>query len=162
MIFCGALTFGCPKREIGIFNRSYYEEVLITRVHPEVLGQQHLPKEARRIKHFWKTRLEDIRNHEDYLTHQGVKVIKFFLHVSKEEQRRRLLARIEEPKKHWKISIGDFQEREYWNDYTKAYEACLSETSTRNCPWFVIPADDKRNARVMISRILLDEVKDTA
>jgi PPK2 family polyphosphate:nucleotide phosphotransferase len=153
--------FKMPSRgEIGIFNRSYYEEVLVDRVHKHVLEREKLPKSVLHTKHFWKRRLEDIRNHEAYLIRQGIKIIKVFLHISKEEQRQRLLSRIKEPKKHWKISLGDFREREYWNSYARAYEACFESTSTADCPWYIIPADDKKNARILISQILLNELKD--
>jgi PPK2 family polyphosphate:nucleotide phosphotransferase len=147
------------RGEIGIFNRSYYEEILVTRVHSQVLAHEKLPKSAMQIKHFWRTRLEDIRNHEAYLAHQGVQILKFFLHISKDEQRDRLISRIKEPKKNWKISRGDFEERKYWNEYVRAYEACFSGTSTRQNPWFIIPADDKQNARLLISQILMEELK---
>jgi PPK2 family polyphosphate:nucleotide phosphotransferase len=149
-----------PQRgEIGIFNRSYYEEVLITRVHPEILAKQKLPKSVMNEKHFWRKRFEDIRNHETYLDRQGIRVLKFFLHISKDEQRKRLSDRIKEPRKNWKISEGDFEERRFWDAYMKAYEASFEATSTDECPWFIIPADDKKNARLLISQILLDEVK---
>jgi PPK2 family polyphosphate:nucleotide phosphotransferase len=149
-----------PARgEIGIFNRSYYEEVLVTRVHAEVLAAQNLPRSALNVKHFWKERLLDIRNHESYLERQGIKVIKFFLHISKEEQKKRLLARLEDPNKNWKISEGDFQERKFWDAYMDAYRACFEGTGTKESPWFIVPADDKKNARILISQILLGELK---
>ena len=148
-----------PKRgEIGIFNRSHYEEVLVDRVHPDILAREGLPKEARERPRFWQHRLADIRHHESYLDRQGIKIVKFFLHISKEEQRQRLLARLSKPKKNWKVSIGDLHERKYWKEYQRAYEACLEDTSTKQCPWFVIPSDDKKNARLLISQILLDEM----
>lgn len=147
------------KGEIGIFNRSYYEEVLVDRVHPKLLDQERLPEYSRKVAKFWTHRLHDIRDHERYLDRQGIKIVKFFLHISKEEQRQRLLARLDNPKKHWKISIHDFEERKYWKDYQRAYEHCFSETSTEECPWFIIPADDKKNARILISHILLDELR---
>jgi len=146
-----------PERgRIGIFNRSYYEEVLVVRVHPEMLRSQGLPEELRDEKTIWKERYRSIVDLENHLHRNGTKVIKFFLHLSKDEQRRRFLGRIDEPDKNWKFSLADIHERKYWKHYMKAYEDCLNATSTRHAPWFVIPADDKENARLIVSRIVLD------
>jgi PPK2 family polyphosphate:nucleotide phosphotransferase len=146
-----------PERgRIGIFNRSYYEEVLIVRVHPEILHSEGLPKELLDEKTIWRDRYRSIVDLENHLYRNGTRIVKFFLHVSKDEQRRRFLARIDEPDKNWKFSRGDLEERKFWNDYMKAYEACLSATSSREAPWYVVPADDKRNARLIISRTILD------
>jgi len=146
-----------PERgRIGIFNRSYYEEVLIVRVHPEILHSEGLPKELLDEKTIWRDRYRSIVDLENHLYRNGTRIVKFFLHVSKVEQRRRFLARIDEPDKNWKFSRGDLEERKFWNDYMKAYEACLSATSSREAPWYVVPADDKKNARLIISRTILD------
>ena len=149
-----------PERgRIGIFNRSYYEEVLIVRVHPEILRAQGLPGELLDQKHLWQQRYQSIRNLERHLYRNGTRIVKFFLHLSKEEQRRRLLERIENPAKNWKFSQADVAERSRWKDYMTAYEACLSATSTDNAPWYVIPADDKQNARLIVSQVILDTLK---
>ena len=146
-----------PERgRIGIFNRSYYEEVLIVRVHPEILHSEGLPKELLDEKTIWRDRYRSIVDLENHLYRNGTRIVKFFLHVSKDEQRRRFLARIDEPDKNWKFSRGDLEERKFWNDYMKAYEAGLSATSSREAPWYVVPADDKKNARLIISRTILD------
>jgi len=146
-----------PERgRIGIFNRSYYEEVLIVRVHPEILHSEGLPKELLDEKTIWRDRYRSIVDLENHLYRNETRIVKFFLHVSKDEQRRRFLARIDEPDKNWKFSRGDLEERKFWNDYIKAYEACLSATSSREAPWYVVPADDKKNARLIISRTILD------
>ncbi len=144
---------------IGIFNRSYYEEVLIVRVHPELLQSQRLPNGAQDAKKVWDNRYQSIRDLEAHLHRNGTRIIKFFLHLSKEEQRKRFLARIDEPDKNWKFSMGDLKERELWSDYMKAYESCLSATSTRQAPWYVVPADDKENARLIVSQIILDTLQ---
>lgn len=149
-----------PERgRIGIFNRSYYEEVLIVRVHPEILGSEDLPGGSPDLKTIWKERYRSIVQQENHLTRNGTRIIKFFLHLSKEEQRKRFLARIDEPDKNWKFSQADLTERGYWDDYMKAYEDCLSATSTRQAPWYVVPADDKENARLIVSRIILDTLE---
>jgi len=149
-----------PERgHIGIFNRSYYEEVLIVRVHPEILHARELPAESLAGKKFWEHRFRSINDLEKHLDRNGTRVVKFFLHLSKEEQRRRFLARIDAPEKNWKFSQADIVERKFWKDYMKAYEACLSATSTGHAPWFVVPADDKANARLIISQIVLDALK---
>jgi PPK2 family polyphosphate:nucleotide phosphotransferase len=146
-----------PERgRIGIFNRSYYEEVLIVRVHPEILASQKLPKAVPRDDDLWKHRYESINDLERHLHRNGTRVVKFFLHVSKEAQRKRFLARIDDPDKNWKFSRADLAERKLWKQYMSAYEACLSATSTKNAPWYVVPADDKHNARLIISQVILD------
>lgn len=148
-----------PERgRIGIFNRSYYEEVLVVRVRPEILASQRIPKEFLR-KNLWRERFRDIVNLEDYLHRNGTRIIKFFLHLSKEEQRKRLLARIEKPDKNWKFSRADLDVRRDWNKYQRAYEDCLAATSTTHAPWHIIPADDKLNARLIISHILVETMK---
>jgi len=146
-----------PERgNIGIFNRSYYEEVLIVRVHPEILAAQALPADTLADKDFWPDRYRSIVDLEQHLHRNGTRIVKFFLHLSKEEQRKRFLARIDTPEKNWKFSRYDLQERERWKDYQKAYEECLSATSSKAAPWFVVPADDKPNARLIISQIVND------
>jgi len=146
-----------PERgRIGIFNRSYYEEVLIVRVHPEILRSQGLPGELLDEKTIWQTRYRSIVNLEKHLYRNGTRIIKFFLHLSKEEQRKRFLQRIDEPDKNWKFGLADIEERKFWKHYMKAYEACLSATSTKVAPWHVVPADDKENARLIIAEIILD------
>jgi len=145
-----------PNRgHIGIFNRSYYEEILVVRVHPELLAQQKLPRElvGRRI---WKERFEDIRNFEQYLTRNGVVVRKFFLHVSKEEQKRRFLERIDTPDKNWKFSAGDAKEREFWDDYMAAYEDMIRHTASEAAPWYVVPADNKWFTRVVVAAAVIE------
>jgi PPK2 family polyphosphate:nucleotide phosphotransferase len=155
--FLWRTTRDLPERgKIGIFNRSYYEEVLIARVHPEILQAENLPDGD---KHVWRRRFRSITDLETHLHDNGTRIVKFFLHLSKEEQRKRFLARIDEPDKNWKFSMGDLKERELWNDYMKAYEACLSATSTRHAPWYVVPADDKANARLIVSQIILDTLE---
>jgi PPK2 family polyphosphate:nucleotide phosphotransferase len=157
--FLWRTTRALPARgQIGIFNRSYYEEVLITRVHPQILRAEGLPDELMDEKNIWQHRYASILDLERHLDRNGTKIIKFFLHLSKEEQRRRFLDRIETPGKNWKFSAADIQERQYWRQYMKAYEKCLGATSTDHAPWYVVPADDKQNARLIVSRILLDTV----
>jgi PPK2 family polyphosphate:nucleotide phosphotransferase len=146
-----------PERgRIGIFNRSYYEEVLIVRVHPEILQAEWLPDEVVNDDKFWKHRYRSIVDSEKHLHRNGTRVVKFFLHLSKEEQRRRFLARIDDPDKNWKFSRADIAERQRWKDYQHAYEDCLTATSTKTSPWYVVPADDKENARLIISQVILD------
>jgi PPK2 family polyphosphate:nucleotide phosphotransferase len=158
--FLWRTTRDLPQRgQIGIFNRSYYEEVLIARVHPEILRAEGLPDELRDEKTIWRDRYRSIVDLERHLTRNGTRVIKFFLHLSKEEQRRRFLERIETPAKNWKFSASDIAERQYWKEYMKAYEKCLSATSTHQAPWYVVPADDKLNARLIVSRIVLDTLE---
>ncbi len=151
-------TTGClPERgRIGIFNRSYYEEVLIVRVHPEILRAQTLPDDTVNDDKLWDHRYRSILDLEKHLHANGTRIIKFFLHISKEEQRRRFLARIDDPKKNWKFSQADIKERAFWRDYQYAYEQCLSATSTKDAPWYVVPADDKENARLIVSQVILD------
>ncbi|MGZ8898642.1 MAG: ADP-polyphosphate phosphotransferase [Limisphaerales bacterium] len=149
-----------PERgRIGIFNRSYYEEVLIVRVHPEILKAQNIPDEHNDEKDIWASRFHSIRDHERHLHHNGMRIIKFFLHISPEEQRRRLLRRIDNPQKNWKFNAGDLDERKLWKQYMRAYEECLHHTSTDESPWYVVPADDKPNARLIISRTILDTLR---
>jgi PPK2 family polyphosphate:nucleotide phosphotransferase len=149
-----------PERgRIGIFNRSYYEEVLIVRVHPEILRSQGLPDELHNEKDIWKGRYRSIVDFENHLYRNGTRIIKFFLHLSKDEQRNRFLDRLDEPEKNWKFSQSDIVERGFWNQYMQAYEACLTATSTKQAPWHVVPADDKHNARLIISKIILDTFK---
>jgi PPK2 family polyphosphate:nucleotide phosphotransferase len=150
-----------PERgRIGIFNRSYYEEVLILRVHPELLRAEGLPEELVDSKNIWRDRYRSIVNLEDHLHRNGTRILKFFLHLSKEEQRKRFLKRIDTPAKNWKFSLADVEERKYWKEYMRAFEACLSATSTSAAPWYVVPADDKENAQLIVSRIILDALKD--
>jgi len=151
-------TTAClPERgRIGIFNRSYYEEVLIVRVHPEILSSQNLPDSLSNPKTIWKDRYRSITEFEAHLHRSGTKVVKFFLHISKDEQRKRFLDRIDEPGKNWKFSLADIHEREYWDQYMEAYEECLNATSTDDAPWYAVPADDKHNARLIVSQIVLD------
>jgi PPK2 family polyphosphate:nucleotide phosphotransferase len=144
-----------PERgRIGIFNRSYYEEVLVVRVHPHFLAAQKLPGGVMDSKQFWNDRLQSIREHEAHLHRSGTVVVKFFLHVSRDEQRRRFLDRIDHPDKNWKFNLGDVEERQYWDAYMRAYEQALSATSTRDSPWYVVPADDKKNTRLIISQVV--------
>ena len=150
-----------PERgRIGIFNRSYYEEVLILRVHPELLRAEGLPEELMDSKKIWRDRYRSIVNLEDHLHRNGTRILKFFLHLSKEEQRKRFLKRIDTPAKNWKFSLADVEERKYWKEYMRAFEACLSATSTPAAPWYVVPADDKESAQLIVSRIILDALKD--
>jgi PPK2 family polyphosphate:nucleotide phosphotransferase len=149
-----------PERgHIGIFNRSYYEDVLVVRVHPELLKAERLSDDALDPDRVWEKRYRSIRDFERHLHANGTRVVKFFLHLSKEEQRRRLLSRLEEPGKNWKFSEGDLKERDRWDDYMKAYETCLSETSCARAPWYVVPADDKKNARLIVSKVLIDTLE---
>jgi PPK2 family polyphosphate:nucleotide phosphotransferase len=146
-----------PERgRIGIFNRSYYEEVLIVRVHPEILQAQALPREAVEAPDFWQRRYESINALERHLDRNGTRVLKFFLHLSKDEQRRRFLARLDEPEKNWKFSRADIEERTHWDAYMDAYAACLGATASAHAPWHVVPADDKNNARLIVSQVVLD------
>jgi PPK2 family polyphosphate:nucleotide phosphotransferase len=155
--FLWRTTRSLPERgRIGIFNRSYYEEVLIVRVHPELLRAQGLPRSEVKDITIWRERYQSILGLEEHLHRNGTRIVKLFLHVSKEEQRKRFLARIDEPDKNWKFNRDDVEERKHWKDYMNAYEACLSATSTRDSPWYVVPADDKRNTWLIISQIILD------
>ena len=149
-----------PERgRIGIFNRSYYEDVLIVRVHPEILSDEGLPAELLNAKNLWNERYQSIVDLEEHLHCNGTRIIKFFLHQSNNEQRARFLKRIDDPSKNWKFSSADIKERKFWKDYMQAYEACLSATSTADAPWHVVPADDKKNARLIVSGIILDVFK---
>ncbi len=149
-----------PERgRIGIFNRSYYEDVLIVRVHPVILQVQQLPEKIKNDRSLWKKRFEQIRNFETYLTENGVHVLKFFLNISKEEQRQRFLARIETPEKNWKFSAGDAKERGFWDDYMRAFEDALQNTSTKNAPWYIVPADKKWFTRVTVSEIIIEKME---
>jgi PPK2 family polyphosphate:nucleotide phosphotransferase len=157
--FLWRTTMCLPERgRIGIFNRSYYEEVLIVRVHPEILRAQRLPEDAFSGRGIWKARHTSIVDHERHLHRSGTRIVKFFLHISPEEQRQRFLARIDDPNKKWKFSAGDVAERARWKDYMRAYEDCLSATSTDHAPWYVVPADDKPNARLIVSQVVLDTI----
>jgi PPK2 family polyphosphate:nucleotide phosphotransferase len=150
-----------PERgRIGIFNRSYYEEVLVVRVHPEILRNQGLAPELLHEKTIWGERYRSIVDLEQHLHRNGTRVVKIFLHLSKEEQRKRFLERIDDPRKNWKLSPADIRERQYWKDYKKAYEHCLAGTSTNDAHWYVVPADDKQNARLIVSCIVLDALED--
>jgi PPK2 family polyphosphate:nucleotide phosphotransferase len=158
--FLWRTTRDLPERgRIGIFNRSYYEEVLIARVHPEILRSEGLPDASLEEDKVWHDRYRSITNLERHLSGNGTRIVKFFLHLSKGEQRKRFLERIDAPEKNWKFSLADIEERKFWNDYMKAYAECLSATSTRESPWYVVPADDKENARLIVSRIVLDTLE---
>jgi PPK2 family polyphosphate:nucleotide phosphotransferase len=159
--FLWRTTCRLPERgRIGIFNRSYYEEVLIVRVHPEILHAQGIPDELLNEKTVWEERYRSIVDLEEHLYRNGTRTIKFYLHLSEGEQRKRFLERIDAPEKNWKFSQADIEERKLWKHYRKAYETCLSETSTKHGPWYVVPADDKENARLVISRVILDTLKE--
>jgi PPK2 family polyphosphate:nucleotide phosphotransferase len=159
--FLWRTTRDLPERgRIGIFNRSYYEEVLIVRVHPEILRSEAIPATPHHDKEVWQDRYRSIVDLEKHLYGNGTRIIKFFLHLSKEEQRKRFLARIDEPEKNWKFSAADIAERKFWKHYMKAYEECLTATSTQDAPWYVVPADDKENARLIVSRIVLDTLEE--
>jgi polyphosphate:nucleotide phosphotransferase, PPK2 family len=158
--FLWRTTRDLPERgRIGIFNRSYYEEVLIVRVHPEILRSEGIPDAPHADKEVWHSRYRSIVDMERHLYGNGTRIIKFFLHLSKEEQRKRFLQRIDVPEKNWKFGLADIEERKFWKQYMKAYEECLSATSTRDAPWYVVPADDKENARLIVSQILLDTLE---
>ncbi|MFY9896051.1 MAG: ADP-polyphosphate phosphotransferase [Xanthobacteraceae bacterium] len=158
--FLWRTTRDLPERgKIGIFNRSYYEEVLIVRVHPELLRSEAIPGMPHHDRKVWYDRYRSITNLERHLHSNGTCIIKFFLHLSKEEQRQRFLARIDDLEKNWKFSLGDIEERKYWKQYMKAYEKCLSATSTADSPWYIVPADDKENARLIVSQIVLDTLQ---
>ncbi len=155
--FLWRTTRDLPERgRIGIFNRSYYEEVLIVRVHPEIFRGEGLPDALKDEKKVWHNRYRSINDLERHLHENGTHIVKFFLHLSKEEQRKRFLDRIDQPEKNWKFSMADIEERKYWDQYMKAYEHCLGATSSRQAPWYIVPADDKKNARLIVSQIVLD------
>jgi len=159
--FLWRTTFRLPERgQIGIFNRSYYEEVLVVRVHPEILRSQGLSEELRDEKVIWAERYQSIADLERHLYRNGTRTVKVFLHLSREEQRKRFLERIDQPEKNWKFSLADIHERKYWKDYMAAYEACLGATSTHHAPWYAVPADDKENARAIVSQIVLDTLRE--
>ncbi len=154
--FLWRTTRALPERgRIGIFNRSYYEEVLIVRVHPEILKAQNIPEEHH-DGDVWQSRFRSLREHERHLHEHGTRVVKFFLHISKEEQRKRLLKRIDDPEKNWKFDFGDLDERAHWNDYMAAYEACIEATTTKASPWYIIPADSKLTARLLIAKAIVE------
>ncbi|QEG02785.1 Polyphosphate kinase 2 (PPK2) [Stieleria maiorica] len=160
--FLWRTTKRLPQRgRIGIFNRSYYEEVLVVKVHPEIVRKsQKLPAELTRDMHkFWKHRYESIRDFEKHCGRNGTKVLKFFLNLSRDEQRERFLDRIDEPDKNWKFSEGDVAERKHWNAYQQAYEEAINATATEEAPWFVVPADDKKNMRLIVAQIILEQLK---
>lgn len=149
-----------PERgRIGIFNRSYYEEVLVVKVHPELIAGQRIPGAEAASNRFWEHRYDDINEFERHLTRNGTAIVKFFLNVSKDEQRQRFLDRINEPEKHWKFSAGDVAEREHWEEYMQAYEECIEATSTKSAPWYVIPADHKWVTRALVAAILTETIK---
>jgi PPK2 family polyphosphate:nucleotide phosphotransferase len=149
-----------PERgRIGIFNRSYYEEVLIVRVHPDILRSQGLPDGLADDKTIWKQRYRSIVDLENHLYRNGTRIIKFFLHLSEGEQRKRFIERIDDPDKNWKFSLADIEERKFWKQYMRAYEECLGATSTDIAPWYAVPADDKENARLIVSEVILDTFK---
>ena len=157
--FLWRTTKALPERgRIGIFNRSYYEETLVVRVHPEFLRKQKLPDELV-TKHIWKERYEDINGFERHLSRNGFLIRKFFLHVSRDEQRRRFLERLEHPEKNWKFSMADVKERERWDDYMAAYEDTIRHTATSHAPWVVVPADDKKFARLVVASTVIDALK---
>jgi PPK2 family polyphosphate:nucleotide phosphotransferase len=159
--FLWRTTCRLPERgRIGIFNRSYYEEVLIVRVHPRILRSEGIPDHLVEEAAVWKQRYDSILDLERHLHRNGTRIVKLFLHLSRKEQCERFLRRLERPDKHWKISMGDIEERRYWRQYMRAYQACLSGTSTPHAPWYAVPADDKRNARLIVSQILLDTLRD--
>jgi PPK2 family polyphosphate:nucleotide phosphotransferase len=150
------------KGKFAVFNRTYYENVLVTRVHPEYILKENLPrieKVTDLTSEFWENRMEQIRNFEKHISQNGIIVLKFFLHMSKEEQRLRLLRRLEEEKHNWKFSMGDLKERELWDDYMRYYEEAINKTSTENAPWYVIPADDKEMARYIVGKIILETMQ---
>jgi len=158
--FLWRTTRDLPERgRIGIFNRSYYEEVLIAKVHPEILRGEGLPGPLLDDATLWHNRYRSIVDLERHLDRNGTRIIKFFLHLSKEEQRKRFLDRIDQPDKNWKFSLADVEERKFWKHYMHAYEKCLAATSTKRAPWYVVPADDKLNARLIVSRIVLDTIE---
>jgi PPK2 family polyphosphate:nucleotide phosphotransferase len=159
--FLWRTTRNLPERgRIGIFNRSYYEEVLVVRVHPEILQGESLPPELVQDRDFWEKRFRSINDLEKHLWRNGTRVLKFFLHLSKEEQRRRFLRRLEDPSRNWKFSKFDLAERGFWKEYQAAYEECLADTTTKHAPWHVVPADDKLNARLIISQVIVDALKE--
>ncbi|MES1254289.1 MAG: ADP-polyphosphate phosphotransferase [Acidobacteriota bacterium] len=161
--FLWRTTCRLPARgRIGVFNRSYYEEVLVARVHEDIVRAEGIPNALAHKKALWKGRYRSMVDLEKHLHRNGTRVLKFFLHLSKEEQRTRLLARIDEPDKNWKFSAGDLVERTFWPQYMRAYEDCLSATSTKSAPWYIVPADDKQTARLIVSRVVIDALQGLA
>ncbi|MFM0311885.1 polyphosphate kinase 2 family protein [Paraburkholderia sp. RL17-383-BIF-A] len=159
--FLWRTTRDLPERgRIGIFNRSYYEEVLIARVHPEILHNEGLPDALLDEKTVWHDRYRSIQDLELHLCGNGTRIVKFYLHISKEEQRKRFLQRIDDPEKNWKFSVADVEERKYWKQYMKAYEECFNATSTQRAPWYIVPADDKENARLIVSKVVLETLEE--
>jgi len=157
--FLWRTTRDLPERgRIGIFNRSYYEEVLIARVHPRILDSERLPGVLTERKAIWHDRYRSIVDLERHLYENGTRILKFFLHLSKEEQRKRFIERIDQPEKNWKFSLADIEERKFWKRYMTAYEKCLSATSTKHAPWYCVPADDKQSTRLIVSRIIVDSI----
>jgi PPK2 family polyphosphate:nucleotide phosphotransferase len=149
-----------PERgHIGIFNRSYYEEVLVVRVHPDILKNERLPDQLIG-KNIWQERFEDIRNSEQYLTRNGIVIRKFFLNISKKEQKRRFLERLDNPEKNWKFSAADVRERECWDDYMNAYEEMIAATSNKHAPWYVVPADNKWYTRLVVAAAIVDAMEE--
>jgi PPK2 family polyphosphate:nucleotide phosphotransferase len=158
--FLWRTTRDLPERgQIGIFNRSYYEDVLIVRVHPEILSGESIPDEPLNENKLWRDRYRSIVDLEKHLHANGTRIVKFFLHLSKDEQRKRFIERIDQPEKNWKFSLADIEERKFWKHYMTAYEQCLSATSTVDAPWYIVPADDKQNTRLIVSRIVLDTLE---
>ena len=158
--FLWRTTVCLPERgRIGIFNRSYYEEVLIVRVHPDLIEAQRIPGVHKVTDSLWEERFQSICDLERHLTRNGTRILKFYLHLSRDEQRERLLARIDDETKNWKFSVGDLEERKLWHRYMAAYEACLGATSTPDAPWYCVPADDKKNARLIVAQTIVDELK---
>ena len=158
--FLWRTTRDLPERgHIGIFNRSYYEEVLVVRVHPELLKSENLPPELI-TKDIWKERFEDIHCFERHMARNGTVIRKFFLHLSKKEQKRRFLARLDEPEKHWKFSAGDIHEREYWDDYQKAFEEMIRNTARKHAPWYVVPADNKWFTHLVVAAAIVETLED--
>ncbi len=158
--FLWRTTRDLPERgRIGIFNRSYYEEVLIVRVHPEILKAEGLPPHAEQDEGIWKKRFQSINDLEQHLHRNGTRIVKIFLHLSKDEQKKRLLERIDIPEKNWKMQAGDIKERKLWKQYRKAYEDCIASTSSREAPWHIVPADDKQTARLLVSKIIVDAME---
>ena len=158
--FLWRTTRDLPERgKIGIFNRSYYEEVLIVRVHPEIVRSEGLPDTLANADALWHERFRSIVGLERHLHRNGTRIIKFYLHLSKDEQRKRFLERIDQPEKNWKFSLADIEERKFWKQYMKAYEECIGSTSTSESPWYIVPADDKENARLIVSQIVLDTLE---
>lgn len=159
--FLWRTTRDLPERgRIGIFNRSYYEEVLIARVHPEILQAESGGEARPKKKAIWRNRYRSIVDLERHLHENGTRIIKFFLHLSKEEQKKRFLERIDNPEKNWKFSVDDINERKFWKSYMNAYEHCIGATISTNAPWYIVPADDKENTRLIVSKIIVDTLRD--